>query len=147
MDTNKSEKSCASHTSLEDSWPAGKHVISDISSYPHPCFPSPKPPTVAGVATAKKTLVELICQSKPYLEAMRRIETGPSGSYEYVLLRENKTSTSMIGESVSRYSLITHEPSWPELLEKVYQTVGNCGIGNICIEQEQECVSVKLMWN
>jgi len=126
-----------------------EEVVADMISYPHPSFPSPDAPTVATVASAKAKLIDIISSSKAYSRAIQQIAIQPTIVHRFALLRVDKTGTSMIAESLSTYSLVNHETAWPELLERVYQSLGQIGTshGNILVSREQECASIQLMWN
>lgn len=124
-------------------------VIINIDSYPHPSFPGPNPPSVKEVKLAKESLIELICRSRVYLDAIRRIQADLPNTNRFVLLSVNKVGTSMLTKNVSSYALISHESVWPELLEKVRQSLTGAEKygGNIVIQRNQDLVTVELVWN
>jgi hypothetical protein len=136
---------------------------SNVDSYPHPSFPSPNIPSVKEVKLAKDSLIEIICRSRTYLDAIRRIQMNMPASAKYTLLQVDKmepvicsvsAATAkplplMLTKNISTYSLVSHETAWPELLDRVRQSLAESEkySGNIIIQRLQDLVIIELVWN
>jgi hypothetical protein len=123
--------------------------VGDAFSYVHPSFSGSSPPTVAAVARAKSDLINIICASKEYRDAIMRIAINPTNSYQIPIFCADHASSTLLSDGIAAYTLLDYETVWPELLERVYASIGRIGVerGNIVLFRYPERILLYLLWN
>jgi len=120
----------------------------DTSSYPHPAFPGPCPPTVEVVAKAKAALISIVRDSSQYKRVIGSISIRPKENRKFTLYSVDKAGTPTIGEGITAYSLLVHEGVWTDLLDRIYADLGNLGTnrGIVSVDRNQDTASLVLLW-